>query len=81
MRKGLLLLLDTQCNELDVIDINKTAKFYIRLGKFKICNNNKIKLTGNYTLSVLVFGNLIGLLSRNTEKYYSLSRGIVALRS
>ena len=53
MRRGLLLLSDTHCNEA-VIDVNKTDTFCITLGKFKIYNK-KTKLTGEYTLSDLVF--------------------------
>ena len=53
MRRGLLLLSDTHCNEA-VIDVNKTDTFCITFGKFKIYNK-KVKFTGKYTLSDLVF--------------------------
>ena len=53
MRRGLLLLSDTHFNEA-VIDVNKTDTFCITLEKFKIYNK-KTKLTGEYSLSDLVF--------------------------
>ena len=37
MRRGLLLLSDTNCSEA-VVDVNKTDTFCITLGKFKIYN-------------------------------------------
>ena len=53
MRRVLLLLSDTHCDEV-VIDVNKTDTFCMTLGKFKIYNI-KIKFTGKYTLSDLEF--------------------------